>query len=110
MDAFNRGDAETVDGMFEEHGVLVPAPGQPMTGDARRAAQKHLLGFGLPMNADIRHVYRADDIALVLIDWSIKGTTPDGDEVDLTGTSTDVLRLGADGEWRLVFDNPNGTA
>ncbi|ALG11556.1 YybH family protein [Kibdelosporangium phytohabitans] len=110
IDAFNHGDAEAVDKMFEEHGVLVPAPGQPMTGDARRAAQKHLIGFGLPMHADIRQIYRADDIALVLVDWTIKGKTPDGHDVDLQGTSTDVVRLGADGVWRIALDNPYGTA
>nr|CTQ89704.1 conserved hypothetical protein [Kibdelosporangium sp. MJ126-NF4] len=110
MDAFNRGDAAAIDEMFEEHGVLVPAPGQAMAGDARRAAQQHLLGFGLPMKATTRQIYVAGDIALILVDWSIQGTTPNGDEVDMKGTSTDIARRGADGTWRYVIDNPFGTA
>lgn len=110
VDAFNRGDAAAIDEIFEQQGVLVPAPGQPMSGDDRRAAQKHLLGFGLPMRADVRHVYVAGDIAQIIVDWSITGTTPDGYEIDLKGTATDVARLGEDGRWRYVIDNPFGTA
>src|SRR6187551_180481 len=83
--AFNRGDAAALDDIYDEHGVLVPAPGRPMTGDQRRAATRHLLGFGKPMRAKVRHVHEAGGIALVLVDWSI-------DELDMTGTATDVLR------------------
>ena len=70
--AFNRGDAAALDEIYDEHGVLVPAPGQPMTGDQRRAATAHLLGFGKPMKAEVRYIYEADDIALVIVDWSIE--------------------------------------
>ncbi|MBP2329984.1 ketosteroid isomerase-like protein [Kibdelosporangium banguiense] len=101
--AFNRGDADALDKLYDEHSVLVPAPGRPLTGDQRRAATAHLLGFGAPMKAEIRHIYQACDIALVIVDWSIEG-------VGMTGTATDVLRRGPDGEWHYVVDNPFGTA
>jgi ketosteroid isomerase-like protein len=101
--AFNRGDAAALDDIYGEHGVLVPAPGQPVTGDQRRAATAHLLGFGKPMRATARHVYEAGDIALVIVDWAIEG-------LGMTGTATDVVRRDADGTWRYVIDNPFGTA
>jgi ketosteroid isomerase-like protein len=101
--AFNRGDAEALDHIYDEHGVLVPAPGQPMTGDQRRAATAHLLGFGKPMRAKVRHIYEAGDTALVIVDWAIDG-------LDMTGTATDVLRRDINGQWRYVIDNPFGTA
>jgi ketosteroid isomerase-like protein len=103
VSAFNRGDAAALDDIYGDRGVLVPAPGQPMTGDQRRAATAHLLGFGKPMRAEVRHLYEAGDIALVIVDWSI-------DELGMTGTATDVLRRNADGHWRYVIDNPFGTA
>ncbi|CAM3484916.1 nuclear transport factor 2 family protein [Kibdelosporangium persicum] len=109
VDAFNRGDSAALDEMFEEQGVVVPAPGQPMTGDARRAAQKHLLGFGSPMRAEPRDIYVAGDVALVLMEWSMRGTTPDGHEIDMGGTATDIFRRGEDGRWRYLIDNPFGT-
>ena len=101
--AFNRGDADALDKLYDEHSVLVPAPGQPMTGDQRRAATAHLLGFGMPMRAEVRHIYQAGDIALVIVDWSIEG-------LGMTGTATDVLRRSPDGQWRHLVDNPFGTA
>jgi ketosteroid isomerase-like protein len=101
--AFNRGDTATLATLYEDRGVLVPAPGQPMTGEQRGQAQAHLLGFGHPMRATLRHAYVADDIALLIVDWSIEG-------LDMRGTATDVVRRGADGTWRYVIDNPFGTA
>ncbi|WP_051794147.1 hypothetical protein [Kibdelosporangium aridum] len=55
-------------------------------------------------------IYVAGDIAQIIVDWSIQGTTPEGYEIDLKGTATDVARLGEDGRWRYVVDNPFGTA
>jgi ketosteroid isomerase-like protein len=55
-------------------------------------------------------VYVAGDIALLIVDWSMRGTARDGSAVDMGGTATDVVRRGADGRWRYVIDNPHGTA
>lgn len=66
--------------------------------------------MGLPMAATPRHVYVVDDIALLIVDWSIHGTGPDGAQVHMEGTATDVARRGADGRWCYVVDNPAGSA
>ncbi|RBQ14900.1 DUF4440 domain-containing protein [Spongiactinospora rosea] len=108
--AFNAGDAQAVDQVYEEASVVVPSPGVPMTGPARAAATAHLLSWGLPIEAALRHVYVCGDIALLIVDWAIRGTAPDGTAVDLSGTSTDVVRQGPDGRWCYVIDNPFGTA
>ncbi|MEV0829713.1 YybH family protein [Nonomuraea rubra] len=96
--------------LYEEDAVLVPVPGHPVTGQARLAANRHLQSFGLPIEARPRHAYVAGDIALLIVDWSMRGTARDGSEVDLSGTATDVVRRGADGRWRYVIDNPHGSA
>lgn len=49
------------------------------------------------------------DIALVVADWVMAGTAADGNEVELRGSTADVLREGPDG-WKFVIDNPFGTA
>jgi ketosteroid isomerase-like protein len=106
---FARGSAELLDHHYEAGAVLVPRPGHPVTGTDRVVAHHHLLGFGLPIRANARRVYVAGDVALLIVDWSIQGAGPQGYEVDLRGTATDVVRRGTDGRWRYVIDNPFGT-
>ncbi|MER6945815.1 DUF4440 domain-containing protein [Nonomuraea sp. NPDC000554] len=106
----NSGDPDAIDRAYEDEGVLVPVPGHPVTGAARFAANEHLQSLGLPIEARPRHAYVAGDIALLIVDWSIRGTARDGSAVDMSGTATDVVRRGSDGQWRYVIDNPHGTA
>jgi ketosteroid isomerase-like protein len=108
---FAKDSAELLNRHYEADAVLVPQPGNPLTGAQNRlGALRHLLGFGLPMSARARHVYVAGDLALLVVDWSLQGISPQGYPVDLHGTATDVARRGADGRWRYVIDNPFGTS
>ncbi|MBF9134985.1 DUF4440 domain-containing protein [Plantactinospora sp. S1510] len=108
--AFNAGNAAAVEQVYEPEGVFVAAPGQPVNGAARAAANQRFLDLGLPIDIRPRHVYVADDIALLIVDWTIDGQGADGQHVHLEGTATDVARRGPDGCWRYVIDNPFGTA
>jgi ketosteroid isomerase-like protein len=108
---FTGGSGELLDRHYEPDAVLVARPGLPMTGaTARIAAHNHLLAFGLPMQARTRRVYAAGDLALLIVDWSIAGTSRQGYPIDLRGTATDVIRRNPDGHWRYVIDNPFGIA
>lgn len=108
--AFNSGNAAALESVYEDLGVLVSEPGQPMNGLDRAAANARFQQLGLPINVRPRHVYVADDIALLIVDWTISGTGPDGTPVRLRGTATDVARRGPQGTWRYIIDNPFGTA
>ncbi len=128
--AFNAADPRAIEQLYEDGAVLAPQPGRPVTGPGLVAAHEHLLRLGLPMDAAMRHAYVADDIALLVVDWSIAGTTTasatipsttipsttipsttaDGRDVRIAGTATDVARRGADGRWRYVIDNPFGSS
>src|SRR3712207_3591797 len=109
--AFASGSAAALDRCYEPGAVLVPQPGTPLAGAAQRIrAHEHLLGFGLPMSVSVRHVYESGDLALLIVDWSMKGPSRHGFPVDLSGTATDVARRGDDGVWRYVIDNPFGVA
>jgi ketosteroid isomerase-like protein len=109
--AFAEGSGALLDRLYEPDAILVPRPGTPLIGAAHRIpAHEHLLGFGLPITATARHTYVAGDIALLVVDWSIAGTSRSGHPIDLRGTAADVARRGADGQWRYVIDNPFGTA
>lgn len=51
-----------------------------------------------------------DDIALLFVRYAWTIPTPDGRTTEIGGLSTDVLRRQGDGTWRMVIDNPLGTA
>lgn len=108
--AFDSGDPAAVEQVYEPAAVLVPTPGKPVTSEDRRLANARFQALGLPIEVEPRHVYVADDIALLIVDWKIHGTGADGSAVLIEGTATDVARRGPDGHWRYVIDNPFGVA
>ncbi|MFF0380183.1 YybH family protein [Actinoplanes missouriensis] len=108
--AFATGSGAAVDLFYERDAILVPQPGTALTGTAERlAAYEHLLGFGVPMVAETRHLHVTGDIALSVVEWSMRGTARQGYPLDLSGVSADVLRRGSDGRWRYLINNPFGT-
>ncbi|GAA2442213.1 hypothetical protein GCM10010191_68170 [Actinomadura vinacea] len=102
--------AEGLDSLYEDQALLVPRPGHPVTGTERLAAHRHMISMGTALEAQARHTYVVDDIALLIVDWTMKGTAPDGQDFHYQGTAADVARKGQDGRWRYVIDNPFGTA
>lgn len=55
-----------------------------------------------------RTVLESQDVALLLIDWTLEIAGPDG-RVNLSGTTANVARRDGDGGWRLAVLNPGGT-
>lgn len=108
--AFNSGLADRVEEVYDPGAVFVPEPGAGVTHDERREALRRFLDLGLPIAVRTRHTYVADDIALLIVDWTIEGQGADGEPIRLDGTATDVARRGPDGLWRYLIDNPFGTA
>ncbi|MEV0977261.1 DUF4440 domain-containing protein [Streptomyces sp. NPDC049915] len=81
-----------------------------VTGPDRRVANIAFQALGIPITVRTRHTYVAGCLALLVVDWVIDGPGPDGTQVHLEGTATDVARRGHDGLWCYVMDNPFGTA
>ncbi|MGW0249462.1 YybH family protein [Nocardia goodfellowii] len=108
VELFNAGDLAALDLLYEPDAVVVPTPGHAVSEAGRSAALAHLVSFGVPMTANIRQCYTVVNIALLLVDWTMRGTAADGRPVDMSGTATDVVRRGFDGQWRYVIDNPSG--
>ena len=48
------------------------------------------------------------ELALVLLDWTLNVTLPDGQAHEERGTATQVMEKGRDGGWRLRIANPPG--
>jgi len=112
IERFNSGKVSAMMGMYEPKAVFIAAKdGRTITDHAEIAAElERDLKLGLPLKAKARHVFVADDIAQIIIDWSIDGTGRDGKHVHIEGAASDVLRRGTDGLWRYIIDNNQGTA
>jgi ketosteroid isomerase-like protein len=111
LERFNSGKVSAMIPLYEPEAVLIKKDGQTVTGHTGIAAElERDLSLGLPLEVNARHVFVAGDIAEIVLDWSIDGTGPDGKHVHLGGSASDVLRRGADGIWRYVIDNNQGTA
>lgn len=109
VEHFNAGDIDKLIAAYYADGaVLAAEPGAPASGTELRTALAQYFAVGGSISATTRHALVAGDTALLVIDWVIEGTDPDGEPVRIPGTSTDVVRRDAEGTWRCVIDNPHG--
>jgi uncharacterized protein (TIGR02246 family) len=105
--AFNSGDVNQLMALYEADAVIIPQPGQVARGtDAVRQALTGFLALKLPIHMDNKRVLTVGDVALISNTWKVSGTGPDGSQVDLGGTSTELVRRQSDGSWRYVIDDP----
>jgi ketosteroid isomerase-like protein len=62
----------------------------------------------LTVNAE--KTFLSGDTALVVGNWTLTGSDPEGNEIDTGGRFADIVRRQPDGSWLFVIDNPNGTS
>jgi uncharacterized protein (TIGR02246 family) len=107
-DAFNSGDVDSVLSLYEPGATLVPGPDQIASGHP--AIREALTGFQAAgqMTASTRYCVEVDDLALASASWEIKGSAPDGQPVEVSGVSSDLLHRLSDGRWLLVVDHSFG--
>jgi ketosteroid isomerase-like protein len=105
-EAFNRRDIDTLRTLYAPEATSVLQPGASATGTARAATLNHFFDHFDTCESVIRHAYLAGDVALLVVDWVMRG--PDG--IRIEGAATDVVRRFPDGDWRYVIDNPFGSA
>ncbi|WP_420137468.1 YybH family protein [Sphingomonas sp.] len=107
---FNSMDVDIMCGFYEPDAILVSPDGTPNRGIAAiRAELLKYYSVQLPMVIIARHIFVADTIASLVLDWNIVGRTPAGEDVHMVGTANDIARRGTDGYWRYLIDNPFGT-
>ena len=108
---FNSGKIEAMMALYAPEAVFITNDGRTLTNRAEIAARfQRDMSLGVPLKAHVRHVFVGDDTAQIVVDWSIDGKGPDGEEIHLGGSASDIVRRGADGRWRYIIDNNQGTA
>jgi ketosteroid isomerase-like protein len=111
LERFNSGNIEAMMALYAPEAVVIANDGRTIRDRTEIAAQfKRDMSLGLPLKANVRHVFVGNDTAQIIVDWSIDGKSPDGQDVHLGGSASDIVRRGADGLWRYIIDNNQGTA
>jgi uncharacterized protein (TIGR02246 family) len=106
-DRVHAGDLDALVGLYEPSAVFEPRPGVVVEGrEAIRQALGELLALKPAMVADTVEVLQADDVALVVNEWTMTGTAADGTEIRQGGRSADVVRRQPDGTWLVLVDKP----
>jgi ketosteroid isomerase-like protein len=74
-----------------------------------RRGMQGFIDTGCRLEASVKRVLQANDLSLMITEWSIDGIEPDGKPINLTGRGTVVLRRQADGGLLIAIENPWGT-
>ena len=98
--------------LYEEDAVLIPPVGPEARG---KAAIREVIEGLLRMNGNFSmgepRIFQAGGVALISAKWTLTGGTgPDGQQMDLAGQTSDVIREQPDGGWLFVIDSPFGIA
>ena len=110
INAMKQGDLEAALKMYEPGASFVVKPGVVVTGTQPiREALAGFVALKPTLTSEAHQVVEAGDVALYCSRWSLRGTDPAGNPVQMGGRSSDVLRRQPDGNWLIALDNPWGT-
>ncbi len=108
-EGLNAGNLDALMAIYEPEAVLLPQPGQVVTGThAIREALRAFIGMKPKMTLEAKALAHTHDLALTSARWELAGTGPDGKPIKMSGRSIEVARRQPDGTWLVVIDNPWG--
>ena len=110
VEGINSGDLNSLMTLYEADACFASQPGQiAKSPESVRQSLRNFIDLKGKLDLKVKRVLQASDLALVTSEWSFSGTGSDGNPVNMTAKSADVLRHQADGTWQFVIDNPWGT-
>src|SRR5438477_12447869 len=84
IERFNSRKIEAMMALYAPEAVFIAKDGRTITDRTEIAAQFQCdMSLGLPLKANVRHVFVSDDTAQIVVYWSIDGKVPDGEDVHL---------------------------
>jgi len=110
VEGINTGDLNSLMTLYEADACFASQPGQlAKSPDGICQSLSSFIDLKGKLDLKVKRVLQASNLALVISEWSFSGTGSDGNPVNMTAKSADVLRQQSDGSWRFVIDNPWGT-
>jgi uncharacterized protein (TIGR02246 family) len=108
-EAFNAGDLDGLLALYEPDAALIPQPGVLVNGlDEIGPALQGFLDLGATINLDTKQSVVVGDLAYLINRWSLTGTDPDGNPIEMGSLTAEIARQQEDGSWRFVIDNAWG--
>ena len=109
-DALNAGDVDAVLALFSPDATMRTVTGEVLTSPQElREEIVRTVAAKTRLTNRARFCLVGGDTALIVVDWSLEATLPDGTRVTPTGSTANVARRSADGSWRFTILNPLGT-
>ena len=97
-DALNAGDADAVLALFRQDATMRTFTGEVLTDpEALHAEAVQSIAAQARLTNKPRSTQIGGDTALIIVDWNLKATLPDGTRISPTGTTTAVARRATDG-------------
>ena len=110
VEGINTGDLNSLMMLYETDACFASQPGQlAKNPEDIRQSLRSFIDLKGKLDLKVKRILQASNLALVISEWSFSGTGSDGNPVNMTAKSADVLRQQPDGSWRFVIDNPWGT-
>jgi uncharacterized protein (TIGR02246 family) len=108
----NAGDLDGALSLYLPDAVFQAAPDEnPIRGTkAIREALASIFALKLTITGELQKMHEAGDTALVINRWQLTGTQPDGQRLEMSGVSADVMRRCDDAGWAILVDDPWGGA
>ncbi len=108
-EAYNSGKIENLTALFETEARSVTTTGSILSGIASiKEDLEKLLLFGGRMTSVNNYAVQHGDIALLRAEWTIATKDNFGKEVEIKGSSAEVVRRQANGTWLYIIDHPFG--
>jgi uncharacterized protein (TIGR02246 family) len=110
VEEFNKGNISFLMTLYEKDACFASEPGRVVKGlENIRRSMQGFIDMGVKLEANVKRMFLANNLALLITEWSINRTEPDGKPINLTGRGTVVLHRQSDGAWLIVLENPWGT-
>ena len=105
--AFNTRGTTALLALYEPDALFVTGPGASVNGHSAIAAVlQSFFAMNPVMRLETASVFQSGDLALLEGKWVLIGAGPEGDPVQITGTSREVVRRQSDGRWLYAIDDP----
>jgi ketosteroid isomerase-like protein len=110
VEEFNKGNIDFLMTLYENGACFANQPGQVIKDqEIIRNAFRDFINRGVKLDARAKRVYYADNLALLITEWSLNGNESDSTPINHTGNGTIVFRRQSDNTWLMVIENPWGT-